>query len=150
MTSVTKPESVAQTAKALLPKGKTRAGSNQDDSTRSINAPAEASSPVVKKAVAADPGQEAVRKETVSRLSTLATKALDDLTQSLGYEVKKTRLQFAEDPDLKRVIVRVLDRDSGEVLLEIPQEEMLKAAKVMKRLNEPNDAFKGLLVKIVT
>jgi len=80
----------------------------------------------------------------------LATKALDDLTQSLGYEVKKTRLQFAEDPDLKRVIVRVLDRDSGEVLLEIPQEEMLKAAKVMKRLNEPNDAFKGLLVKIVT
>ena len=75
---------------------------------------------------------------------------LQELIDDLGYDTKATKLEFAKDPDLEQIVVRVLDRESGEVIREIPPEEMLQVAKTMRKLAETNDALKGNLVRVVT
>ena len=50
------------------------------------------------------------------------------------------RLQFEVDPDLHRVIVKIMNGDSGEVIRQIPPQEVLDLAKNLQ-------ASKGLLLK---
>jgi len=50
------------------------------------------------------------------------------------------RLQFEIDRDLNRVIVKIMDGDSGEVIRQIPAKEVLDLAKSL-------DASKGFLLK---
>ncbi|WP_438998418.1 flagellar protein FlaG [Variovorax beijingensis] len=40
-------------------------------------------------------------------------------------------LQFEMDEDTDRLIVRVIDRESGEVIRQIPSEEVVRIAKVL-------------------
>jgi flagellar protein FlaG len=49
-------------------------------------------------------------------------------------------LQFEVDPDLHRVIVKIMNGDSGEVIRQIPPQEVLDLAKNLQ-------ASKGLLLK---
>ncbi|WP_306535742.1 flagellar protein FlaG [Geobacter sp.] len=48
-------------------------------------------------------------------------------------------LQFTVDRDTDRVVLKVLDRTSGEVIRQIPSEEALKIAKAL-------DELKGLII----
>ncbi|MEX5216215.1 MAG: flagellar protein FlaG [Nitrospiraceae bacterium] len=50
------------------------------------------------------------------------------------------RLQFEVDPDLHRVIVKIMNGDSGEVIRQIPPQEVLDLAKNLQ-------TSKGLLLK---
>ena len=58
-----------------------------------------------------------------------------DVVQQSG-----TRLQIDIDPDLQRVIVQVINGDSGEVIRQIPAKELLELAKNLK-------GQKGLLLQ---
>ncbi|MBV6470479.1 flagellar protein FlaG [Nitrospirales bacterium NOB] len=49
------------------------------------------------------------------------------------------RLEFSIDPDLDRVVVKVMNGESGEVIRQIPQQEIIELAK---RLESPT----GLLL----
>jgi flagellar protein FlaG len=50
------------------------------------------------------------------------------------------RLEFNVDEDVGRVVVKVVDKETDEVLLQVPSEEMLAIAKAL-------DNIKGLFVK---
>lgn len=51
-----------------------------------------------------------------------------------------SRVEFDIDPDLNKVVVRILSGESGEVIRQIPSQELLDLAKQL-------DAPKGLLVR---
>lgn len=121
MSSVSKPGPVGVATQPTLPKGASRVAAEQETST-----------PVKK-------------SEENSGIGNLR-----EFLGDLGYDAKATRLEFAADPVLDRVVVRVLDRESGDVIREIPPEEMLQVAKIMRKLMETNDALKGNLIRVVT
>ena len=50
------------------------------------------------------------------------------------------RLEFNVDEDVGRIVVKVVDKETDEVLLQVPSEEMLAIAKAL-------DNIKGLFVK---
>ncbi len=67
-----------------------------------------------------------------------------DLEQALSrvrevFKKADSRLEFTVDPDLDRVVVKVMDGDSGTVIRQIPQQEVIDLAK---RLETPT----GLLL----
>jgi flagellar protein FlaG len=72
----------------------------------------------------------------------LDQKDLGDILKRVSEELQKagTQLQMEVDSDLGRVIVKVVDSQSGQVIRQIPAQEMVSLAKELKSLN-------GLLVK---
>ena len=67
-----------------------------------------------------------------------------DLEQALlrvreVFQKADSRLEFSVDPDLDRVVVKVMDGESGIVIRQIPQQEVIDLAK---RLETPT----GLLL----
>jgi flagellar protein FlaG len=75
--------------------------------------------------------------------STTETKG-KDLEQALTrvrevFKKADSRLEFTVDPDLDRVVVKVMDGDSGTIIRQIPQQEVIDLAK---RLETPT----GLLL----
>ncbi|GAB1724323.1 MAG: hypothetical protein GDA65_10575 [Nitrospira sp. CR1.1] len=67
-----------------------------------------------------------------------------DLDQALSrvrevFQKADSRLEFTVDPDLDRVVVKVMDGDSGTIIRQIPQQEVIDLAK---RLETPT----GLLL----
>lgn len=67
-----------------------------------------------------------------------------DLEQALSrvrevFQKADSRLEFSVDPDLDRVVVKVMDGESGTVIRQIPQQEVIDLAK---RLETPT----GLLL----
>ena len=82
-------------------------------------------------------------KAPESEPSTSETKG-KDLEQALTrvrevFKKADSRLEFTVDPDLDRVVVKVMDGDSGTVIRQIPQQEVIDLAK---RLETPT----GLLL----
>lgn len=59
-----------------------------------------------------------------------AVKALQDFVQSL-----QRNLEFSLDDSTGTVVVKVIARDSGEVIRQIPSETALELAKSMKDVN---------------
>lgn len=62
--------------------------------------------------------------------------SLDDINKVMaGLSIS---VQFKIDPDLKELIVKVIDQDTGKLIRQIPTEEVVKMSKAM-------DNLKGLL-----
>jgi flagellar protein FlaG len=60
------------------------------------------------------------------------------------------KLEFRVDEDSGRTIVTVRDKESGEIIRQIPPEEMIEIGQRLKELAEellPNTDVSGLLVK---
>lgn len=58
--------------------------------------------------------------------------AVRELNASL--QMRSVGLQFEIDKDIDKVIVKVVDRDSGELIRQIPSEEAVRIAKVLGRV----------------
>lgn len=89
---------------------------------------------VEKKVEAPAPAPQEVSREAKAK----------DLDQALSrvrevFQKADSRLEFSVDPDLDRVVVKVMDGDSGTVIRQIPQQEVIDLAK---RLETPT----GLLL----
>ncbi|MCU4121072.1 flagellar protein FlaG [Variovorax sp. N23] len=54
-------------------------------------------------------------------------------------EIRSIGIQFEIDKDTDKVIVKVVDRNTGEVIRQVPNEEVVRIAKVMGEMS-------GLLV----
>ena len=54
-------------------------------------------------------------------------------------EIRSIGIQFEIDKDTDKVIVKVIDRNSGEVIRQVPNEEVVRIARVMGEMS-------GLLV----
>ena len=55
-------------------------------------------------------------------------------------QVMSRQLQFDVDDDSGRTVVRVLDKDSGDIIRQIPSEEVLALARHMRELMEAESA----------
>jgi flagellar protein FlaG len=55
-------------------------------------------------------------------------------------QVMSRELQFDVDEESGRTVVRVLDKDSGEIIRQIPSDEVLALARHMKELMEEDTA----------
>jgi len=59
-------------------------------------------------------------------------KALEEINRSM--QAWSTSLRFEVDPDVKRVVVSIVDKETGEVLRTIPNEVVLRVAKMLVNL----------------
>lgn len=59
-----------------------------------------------------------------------AARKVEELFQSV-----RRSLQFRDDPTSGRMVVTVIDADSGEVIRQIPPEQMLRMAANLEQLN---------------
>lgn len=74
----------------------------------------------------ADPPREAVQA------------AVDNVNAALA--ASNRSIEFSIDPDVKTLVVRVIDKQDGSVLRQMPSQEMLAIAKAL-------DQVKGLLLR---
>jgi len=82
-------------------------------------------------------------KEKVDNKSQLENKdAIQDATKRLQDFVSEVRgdIQFSMDNDSGKTVVKVVDRNTKEVIRQFPSEEAIELAKAL-------DRFQGLLVK---
>jgi len=78
-------------------------------------------------------------------------KALDQAVKNVsGYVQNVTReLNFTVDEELDKFVVTVLDQDTGEIIRQIPTEEMLELARTLADVqdNASRDGYKGILFR---
>ncbi|MEQ8408500.1 MAG: flagellar protein FlaG [Gammaproteobacteria bacterium] len=90
-----------------------------------------------------------VAKPVLASDETAGKKALDKAMKSVsGYVQNITReLNFTVDEELNRSLVTVKDQETGEVIRQIPSEEMLALARYLSESIEAgeNEASKGIL-----
>jgi flagellar protein FlaG len=107
--------------------------------------PASPSAPKVAASVAAaNSAAMQADKATGSASSTEPSSAqLKDAVDKINSSMKEinSNLQFSIDDDTKRVVVKVVESKTGEVIKQFPSEEALAIAKAIDRFQ------KGLLVK---
>uniref|UniRef100_A0A831UGH0 Flagellar protein FlaG n=1 Tax=Geobacter metallireducens TaxID=28232 RepID=A0A831UGH0_GEOME len=100
----------------------------------SPNAPEEekrASTPVELPKVAVKEMSAAEKEEKVREAAEKINEFIEAMTHDLSFSV---------DKDTNRTVVKVLERESGEVIRQIPAEEILKIAKML-------DELKGLIIR---
>lgn len=68
-----------------------------------------------------------------------AVKEFNDYVQSIS-----RNLEFSVDKDANRTVIRVVDSQTGDVVRQIPAEEMLQLAR---HLREMDKASEGLFIK---
>lgn len=110
---------------------------NPSGSARSENlsvadlVPAVRSAAPVQTAIAVEPPKSAPDAGQVSQALKSINKALEGMSQSL---------EFALDEDSQRTVVKVLDRNTKEVIRQMPTEEALQISKAL-------DQSQGLLIR---
>lgn len=78
---------------------------------------------------------EAIRQKSASHLSSLQFKleeAIEVLNESLART--PTSAKISRDETLNRYVVRITEKQSGEIVKEIPSEELLKFARHLEKL----------------
>lgn len=83
-------------------------------------------------------GQGTDAKEAVPATAAELKEALDQFKTAIS--VVANELTFSIDEDSGRTLVKIIDRETEEVIKQIPSEEMLQIAKAL-------DKLQGLLVK---
>lgn len=84
---------------------------------------------------------QAQKHEAPSGSSTVDRKAIEDTVAKIRESIgpANSSLKIEIDPDTDRVVVKVLDDQSGEVIRQIPSQEMVEIAKRL-------DAMQGIFV----
>lgn len=58
--------------------------------------------------------------------------AVEEINQSLGGQ--SVGVRFEVDADTDRVVIKVVDRESGDLIRQIPSEEVLRIAKLLGKV----------------
>lgn len=101
----------------------------------------------VRDAIRADTAQQTERTSESQQLSpdeiAEAAETFAELAQNMNRD-----LRFSVDNDLEQPIIRVIDRSSGEMIRQIPSEEIVDLAVKIRQLNsdEAYDSATGLLI----
>jgi flagellar protein FlaG len=150
---VNRADTASMVGSAYLPRAKTQSSVGREEAAKKppqTGEPERAKAAEEQRTTEVGRSKGAAADDKVSSKRAPATGPLADLTAALGHDTNDTKLVFTQDKELNRVIVKVVDRDTEEVVREIPREEMLRAAKFMRRLRDANEALKGNLVRVVT
>jgi len=75
-----------------------------------------------------------------SKYLTSVKEKLEEISELLNFEMKarSTNLNFSVDEPTNRVVVKVINNDTGEVIREVPSEAILRVSKNI-------EALKGIL-----
>jgi len=75
-----------------------------------------------------------------SKYLTSVKEKLDEISELLNFEMKarSTNLNFSVDEPTNRVVVKVINSDTGDVIREVPSEAILRVSKNI-------EALKGIL-----
>ncbi len=73
--------------------------------------------------------------------SSAASGNLDNAVQEANYYLQSINrgLEFSVDKDTDRTVVKVVDTKSGEVVRQIPSEEMLELARHMREMEKTSE-----------
>lgn len=84
------------------------------------------------------PVQQNPAPPTTPEPNTLSLEDLQQLVDRIGEQISITRrsLAFSINENLGRTILTVTDVDTGEIVRQIPAEEIVRVAETMKDLNE--------------
>ena len=87
-----------------------------------------------RKDLLADKTVEEKNKEPESFANEVKKKELEQALSRVRevFQQAAPRLEFSIDPDLDRVVVKVMNGDSGEVIRQIPQQEVIELAKSLE------------------
>ena len=85
--------------------------------------------PAAKGATAAVEGTSSPADAVEEATPAQVERAVNEVNAAL--ESRSVGLQFEIDKDTDKVVVKVVDRENGEVIRQIPSEEVLRVAKVM-------------------
>ncbi len=58
-------------------------------------------------------------------------------------KILKRKLNFAVDDSTEKIVVKVVDEESGEVIRQVPATEMLRISAHLRQLREMNDRVMG-------
>jgi flagellar protein FlaG len=85
------------------------------------------------------------RAESVSKRELdMAVEQANDTGQLL-----KRKLNFTVDEATEKVVVKVIDEESGEVVRQVPPNEMLRIAAHLKQLREMNDQVMSAVKSVI-
>lgn len=74
--------------------------------------------------------------------------AINKIEEFQNYNLKINRsLKFKVDEELGVTIVRVIDKETDELIRQFPPEELINLSKKLKQLNEENTSSNGILIK---
>lgn len=86
-------------------------------------------------ATASLPPQSKISPIEAAKSPPLAPEALDRLAETLGKELASTGVTFDIHDESGHIVARVIDRESGEVLRQVPEEAFLEMARRSARLS---------------
>lgn len=92
---------------------------------------AKPAAPLELPATAVKPAAEAPSVDKVKQATELINKTIQSMSRSL---------EFTVDEGSKEIVVKVVDKDTGDVIRQIPSEETLQIAKAL-------DHLQGLIIK---
>jgi flagellar protein FlaG len=80
------------------------------------------------------------KKINSSKYLTSVREKLEEISELLNFEMKtrSTNLDFQVDEPTNRVVVKVINRDTGDIIREVPSEAILRVSKNI-------EALKGIL-----
>jgi len=80
------------------------------------------------------------KKINSSKYLTSVREKLEEISELLNFEMKarSTNLDFQVDKPTNRVVVKVINRDTGDIIREVPSEAILRVSKNI-------EALKGIL-----
>ena len=81
-----------------------------------------------------DPNPSTNQEPVLTRQVATAVRALN---QS-GLYGQDRELQFARDPGTKTMVIKVVQQQTGEVIEQIPPEEVLRAAAALQQMEKPS------------
>ena len=87
-----------------------------------------------------------------SNISTAITRA--ELDKSVDYanetgKLLKRKMHFIIDDATAKIVVRVVDEESGEVIRQVPAPEMLRISAHLKQLRAMNDQVMGAVKSVI-
>jgi len=76
--------------------------------------------------------------QVVQQQSELSRESVEKLVERISQEIRIERrsLSFTVDDELGRTIVKVIDRETDEVIRQIPSEELLRVAEAIRSIRD--------------
>ncbi len=71
-----------------------------------------------------------------------------ELANKIGQSLKR-KLNFSIDEATERVVVKIIDEDTGEIVRQVPPQEMLRIAAHLKQLQDMNDKVLSAVKSVI-
>lgn len=117
----------------------------------SVKADLKLPEPAVIKKNNAEEKNQVTSEAAVNKNEVFSKSELDvavDSANEIGRMLKR-KLNFSIDSGTERVVVEVIDEESGEVVRQVPPKEMLRIAAHLKRLREMNDEVMSAVKSVI-